>query len=77
MVEAAFKYVFQSKLYVWKHPKGMMARIPAKVGAGKELGMEVGGANTAYYAVDSARLTGSKLRDLAWSLDVLDLRKEK
>ena len=70
MLESGFKYATQNKLYIWKRRK---AKIAAKTspqpspyqGEGEERGQ--GG----------TKLGGSKLRDLAWSLDVLDLKKEK
>ena len=70
MLESGFKYAMQNKLYIWKRRK---AKIAAKTspqpspyqGEGEERGQ--GG----------TKLGGSKLRDLAWSLDVLDLKKEK
>ncbi|MEK7569426.1 MAG: PrgI family protein [Patescibacteria group bacterium] len=62
MVESGFKYIFQSKLYIWKAETDM-----PREATKKEM-----------LPVESleARLSGSKLRDLAWSLDVLDLKKQ-
>ena len=62
MVEAGFKYFFQDKLYVWKR-----AREEEKQAEKKEIVPP---------QIREARLSGSKLRDLAWSLDVLDLKKQ-
>jgi len=64
MLESMFKYGFQNKLYIWKRKKG---RVQEK----KEAVVKV----QEFYQVQSARLSPSKLRDLAWSLDVLDLKK--
>ena len=66
MLESVFKYVFQSKLYIWKRK---LAR-PSKT-------REEAAAPEIYPAQNGGKLTGSKLRDLAWSLDVLDLSKQK
>jgi hypothetical protein len=67
MVEAMFRYSMQSKLYIWKRRK-MSAEESAKQKATAKKESEV--------VYRESRLTGSKLRDLAWSLDVLDLKKE-
>ena len=67
MVEAGFKYGVQSKLYIWK-------RRQIKAGSGKTVHIED---KHAALQESGMRLTGNKLRDLAWSLDVLDLSKEK
>jgi hypothetical protein len=72
MVEAAFNYAFQNKLYIWKKPEGKSR--------GKEEGRREenkdGGQQEFYAAMGGGKLSGSKLRDLAWSLDVLDLNKQ-
>ena len=68
MLEAGFKYFTQNKLYIWKK-----ARI-------KESAKNTQATNDEALATNintSPRLSGSKLRDLAWSLDVLDLKKDK
>lgn len=64
MIESAFVYLMQSKLYIWKR---RLASTPAK--ATPQEG------NMSLMNRDAVRLSGSKLRDLAWSLDVLDLKK--
>ena len=66
MLEAGFKYFTQNKLYIWKKGKNKTSP-PAPLLAG-EGGQRPG-------EVYGNRLSGSKLRDLAWSLDVLDLSK--
>jgi len=70
MIEAGVKYFMQNKLYIWKKRK-VKAPFPLGragdglvTGEGKLLNQE------------STKLGSSKLRDLAWSLDVLDLEKE-
>jgi hypothetical protein len=68
MLEAGFKYFTQNKLYIWKKAKVKSVNDKSEI-TNKEqasIGREGG-----------SRLSGSKLRDLAWSLDVLDLKKEK
>ena len=69
MLEAGFKYLLQSKLYIWKKRQNKINVRKIVVAAEKEKANIMSG-----YGV---RLSGSKLRDLAWSLDVLDLSKEK
>jgi len=66
MIEAGFKYFMQNRLYIWKKVK------EEKGGKGKPA-EEKGEIKLPQIN----RLSGSKLRDLAWSLDVLDLNKEK
>jgi len=63
MIEAGFSYLTQSKLYIWKRRK-----IDAE-GQNKAINKN----NLANR--DVVRLSGNKLRDLAWSLDILDLNK--
>lgn len=67
MVEYVFRYAFQDKLYIWKRRKADKHKSDKSK---NELPLnEVTGERP-------AKLSGSKLRDLAWSLDVLDLKKE-
>ncbi|MFA6586125.1 MAG: PrgI family protein [Candidatus Paceibacterota bacterium] len=69
MVEAGIKYAMQDKLYIWKrHQIKIKARQQEEMRATAELKMETMNQN-------GVKLSGSKLRDLAWSLDVLDLKK--
>ncbi|MDE2399487.1 MAG: PrgI family protein [Patescibacteria group bacterium] len=66
MLEAGFKYGFQSKLYIWKRRQIKVAKNKAPVVVeDKNIAMR-----------ENVKLSGNKLRDLAWSLDVLDLKKE-
>ncbi|MCX6751259.1 MAG: PrgI family protein [Candidatus Nomurabacteria bacterium] len=71
MVESAIKYLLQSKLYIWKR-RDIKITTPTlaspKGGGVLSFGEGLG-------EVRERRLSGSKLRDLAWSLDVLDLKK--
>jgi hypothetical protein len=71
MVQAGFGYLLQDKLYIWKR---RMSRKPksdevelAEIAADKKRGE----------LENRMRLGGNKLRDLAWSLDVLDLSRHK
>jgi hypothetical protein len=66
MVEAGFKYTMQNKLYIWKRRKNQKKNEQMKVGIENK--------NKAMGEM-APRLGASKLRDLAWSLDVLDLKK--
>ncbi len=63
MLEAGAKYLFQDKLYIWERRK--MVKKTNEV------------AKTNIAEVRETKLTGSKLKDLAWSLDVLDLNKHQ
>ena len=71
MLEAGLKYFTQSKLYIWKRhlekTKNGTASQPNQNDQEK----------IRMIAESGVRLSGSKLRDLAWSLDVLDLSKQK
>ena len=67
MIEAGFKYFTQNKLYIWKkHTNKTSPPAPLLTGEGGQRPGEV-----------INKLNGSRLRDLAWSLDVLDLSKQK
>jgi len=68
MLEAGFKYFTQNKLYIWKKATKKITN--------EQLRITNEDKNTTKQEYGS-RLSGSKLRDLAWSLDVLDLKKEK
>jgi len=67
LIESALKFSLQNKLYIWK--RRMIKTKPVeKIKSNIEQSSQTG---------DNAgpRLSGSKLRDLAWSLDVLSLKK--
>lgn len=65
MVEAGAKYLMQNKLYVWQRRK-------FDADSKKSNELKNRGSITQEREM---KLTGSKLKDLAWSLDVLDLNK--
>jgi len=69
MIEAGFNYLTQSKLYIWKRRLKKVEKADSekqnKMAGGKNINRE------------TVRLGGNKLRDLAWSLDVLDLNKHQ
>ena len=67
MIEAGFKYFTQDKLYIWKKEGGESE----ERGGGRKPGSAMAA------TPKTSQLSGNKLRDLAWSLDVLDLTKEK
>ena len=67
MLEAGFKYFTQSKLYIWEKNRKLEAS--RRAAAQKP--------TTAMAPRAEGSLTGGKLRDLAWSLDVLDLSKNQ
>jgi len=71
MLEAGFKFTFQDKLYIWKRRQNKIntkEKVATKVKATQMANMT---------NKDAVRLSGSKLKDLAWSLDVLDLKKNE
>lgn len=64
MLESAFKYITQSRLYIWQRRKNTGKNAAAQ---NTRESIKVG--------EPGPGLSGSKLRDLAWSLDVLDTKK--
>ncbi|OGI98129.1 hypothetical protein A3H53_03110 [Candidatus Nomurabacteria bacterium RIFCSPLOWO2_02_FULL_40_10] len=73
MIEAGFNYLMQSKLYIWERRKNKIEK-----NSQARAGMEGTSGNEKREMLrKEARLGGNKLRDLAWSLDVLDLNKNK
>jgi hypothetical protein len=65
VVESGIKYLLTDKLYIWKRRM-------------KEKDEEKTEGNKPKIAVQRAsRVNTSKLKDLAWSLDVLDIKKNK
>ena len=64
VVESFLRYSTQSKLYVWEKRKN-------KIEKATEQKIEMEGARA-----PEPKLSTSKLRDLAWSLDVLDAKKQ-
>lgn len=70
MLESSVKYAIQNKLYIWeKRQIKKDLKIQAEMEAAaqsKEKAMAEG----------NRELSRSKLRDLAWSLDVLDTKKQ-
>ena len=63
---AGLKYLTQSKLYIWK-----------KGGDKNNQKQNMAENQIALNRTNELKLSGSKLRDLAWSLDILDLSKNK
>jgi hypothetical protein len=69
MLEAGFNYLVQNKLYIWKRRKN-------KINTDQKIAIPISGGNVSTGNLQNGvRLGGNKLRDLAWSLDVLDLNK--
>lgn len=72
MIESGFLYYIGDKLYIWKAKKDRkQSTFETDRIALEKVALEKIGQQTRVH-----KLTGSKLRDLAWSLDVLDLQKE-
>jgi len=67
MLEAGFNYLMQSKLYIWKIRRNKSSESPIQ-NENEEKNI---------INRDMVRLSGNKLKDLAWSLDVLDLNKHR
>jgi hypothetical protein len=70
MLESGFKYITQNKLYIWKQHANKITNDQ----------LRITNENTNQIRMmhsDNSPLSGNKLRDLAWSLDVLDLSKQK
>lgn len=65
ILQAYFNYLFQSKLYVWK-----MRTVKKN---DKKQVVEAPDVETNYIP----KLSSSKLKDISWSLDVLDIEKNK
>jgi len=70
ILESGFKYFTQNKLYIWK-------KHIEKKGSGVEKQSTASDTNKIRMMKEGGQLSGSKLRDLAWSLDVLDLSKNQ
>src|SRR3989338_4867310 len=66
MLEAGFKYMVQSKLYIWERRKNTIKNDKLRITNESTINRE-----------SVSRLGVDKLRDLAWSLDVLDLQKHQ
>lgn len=67
-MQAWFSYIFTSKLYLWQQRKNIQKKEEQKKDIIKEPNIE----DFNYVP----RLSSSKLKDLSWSLDVLDKNKK-
>ncbi len=67
-VESAFKYFFASKLYIWKKVDRRPEVGKAKT-AGEAAAAEADAAKK-YAGIMVPKISDSKLKDLAWSLDI-------
>lgn len=65
VVEAAFKYSTGSKLFIWRKQDKLVTSTPESVAVESVAQMYV------------PRLSDSKLKDLTWSLDVKDVRRDR
>jgi len=65
LVESGLKFAVQDKLFIWKR-KTINVKEEKKVVSQKEGSVQ-----------HNPRLTKSKLQDLAWSLNVLDIHKDE
>ena len=70
MIEAGIKFASHDRLYIWK-------RHLNKVNKQEQEEMKTAAVLKQETLQNGSRLSGSKLRDLAWSLDVLDMKKEE
>ncbi len=65
VLQSSFIYFFRSKLFIWKQRVASKSKkLPSK----REEAAKI---------VPLPRLTESKLKDISWSLDVLDMDKDK
>ena len=65
MIESGFNYFLRDKLYIWERRTEVL----------KNRSQDLSGENKRKELGKIQRLGGNKLRDLAWSLDILDLNK--
>lgn len=72
MLQSGFKYAIQDKLYIWKRNKNKNA-VQQNISNVNQKNEIIN--NNIMPNYRGAKLSGSKLKDLAWSLDVLDLKK--
>lgn len=70
MVESSIKYLAQSKLYIWK--RRIIKKSPYEF---INESTENNPSQTRDKIEKSIRMGGNRLKDLAWSLDVLDIKK--
>ncbi len=68
VIESAFKYAFADKLFIWKR----RLKKPSEKKAEEEKKTET---IMAAQAERANKVGTSRLKDLAWSLDVLDIKK--
>lgn len=68
MIESGLKYFTQSKLYIWKKRTNKITNEELRITNENK---------TQMMPRSELKLSGDKLRDLAWSLDVMDLSKHK
>ncbi len=66
MIEAFFNYLTKAKLYIWSRDGNTGGEIRKKLTEKQEIRKDL---------ENKVRLGGDKLKDLAWSLDILDLKK--
>jgi hypothetical protein len=71
MLESGFKYFTQNKLYIWKKD------LEKNKKNAKQQAIPGEREKTKMLNLPRTRLNSGKLQDLAWSLDVLDLNKQK
>lgn len=70
VIESGFKYFTQSRLYIWKKNTEKIKNLKPSSTTNNENKVQM-------MPRDEVKLNESKLRDLAWSLNVLDLSKQK
>lgn len=67
MIEAGINYLFQNKLYIWERRKESFKN---------DSSVNINPTEQRQNLQNTAKLGGEKLRDLAWSLDILDMKKD-
>ena len=62
ILEAAFKHLFRDKMFLWKKVSRPAKKEDAQIVAQQET---------------NPQLTGSKLKELSWGLDIMDMKQKK
>lgn len=69
MIESGFHYFIRDKLYIWQRRKNSIENDQLRITNEEEKRKQM--------SENKVKFGGNKLRDLAWSLDILDLNKHQ
>ncbi len=67
MIESGFYYFLRDKLYIWKRRENLIKNDQLRITNEEEKSKQM--------LENKVKFGGNRLRDLAWSLDILDLNK--